>query len=448
MAGNNVVRALICAVLVTTVRGFAPPRALASDADTFVAQGKDLVSIGQFKEAEKAFRRAIELEPENTDALYGAGFAASRQNHDQTAIGYFEEVLKRTYTDPGTKAFHTLALNQIGGILMARRRYDEAEKVFASGVKNDPENADIRYGYGAVLRAKGKNEKALIQFEEALKTNPKHAGALVGKASIYYEMGNVPEAFGFLQAAIQEAPSNPLPHAVMSAFYADLKKPYEQRLMLGNYYFYSSDPGKAANEYRAALAVKETGEAHEMLGAAFMQMGESREAETHFERSIKLKFEPKDVALAQLAMAQTRLNKVTDAKASIEKAIRINGAVAGYHAQLALLLIKTGDPAGAEKSCRKALALDPNDSIAYRYLGDINNAQGKGDDAVAMYEKSLSLDPNQPDVYVNLGWAYEQSGDMVSARRNYEVFLKMKPDPDIARKVRAQIEILKKREGK
>jgi len=434
--------ALSCALVLMAARS------VAGEADTLIAQGKDLVSLGQFKEAENAFRKAIALDPDNPDALYGAGFSALRRDKRKTAIGFFEEVMKRTYTRPEDKAFHGLALNQIGNILLAERRYEEADKVFATGVKNDPDNADMRYGYGTALRARGKNEPALIQFEEALKRNPKHPGALVGKASIYYEMGNVPEAFGFLQSAVENAPDSPLPHGVMSSFYADMKKPYEQHMTLGHYYFYSGDIQKAANEYRAALAVKETGEAHSVLGMTLLRMESVREAETHFERAIKLKVEPRDAALAQLAMAQGRLNKVAEAKASIEKAIKLNGNLAAYHAQMALLLLRSGDPAGAEKSCRRALALDPNNGTAYRYLGDVYNSQSKGDDAVGMYEKSLSLEPNQPDVYVNLGWAYEQSGDLVSARRNYEIFLRTNPDPDMAKKVRNQIAVLKRREAK
>ncbi len=419
--------------------------ACAAEFDTLIAQGKDAVSLKQFKEAERLFKKALELDPVNPEALYGAGYAAMQLNKPQTAIGYFEGVLKRTYTTPEQKGFHTLALTRIGEILLSKREYRQALDVYAQGIRNDSRNAELRFGYGTALRGSGQNEKALAQFEEALKIDPKQVGSLVGKASIYYELGNVPEAFRLLNEASEAAPANALPYGVMAAFYQDLKKPFEQHLLLGHYYFYASDPRRAAGEYRTALAIKETADVHHTLGVAELQMDQAADAEQQFTRAIALGIKPEDISWAQLALAQGKQGKVPQAKASLEKAIRINGKMPGYWSQMSWLSLQSGDAAGAENAARKSLDLDPAQSVAYRYLGDAYNAKGRARDAIDAYEKCLSRDPNLPDVYVNLGWAYEQAGDLVSAQRNYETFLKMDTDPAVAKKVRAQIADLQKR---
>ncbi len=418
--------------------------ARAEEFDTLVAQGKDAIALSQWKEAERLFGLALDRQPGHPEALYGAGYAAMQRGRRKLAVERFESVLKSTYTNTALKGFHTLALTRIGEIMTQDHRWDEAIKVFAQGIRNDPENPDLHAGYGVALRAKGQNEKALLQFEEALKANPKLQGALVGKASIYYELGNVPEAFHLLEQAVTQAPASALPYGVMAAFYQDMKKPYEQHLFLGHYYFYAADLNRAAGEYRTALAIKETGEAHHTYGVALLQMGKEAEAEAQFRKAVDLNMKPLDVAWAQLSHAQARQGRLKEAQDSLRKALRINDQQAAYWTQMSWISLQAGDKVEAERAARKALELDPNLAAGYRYLGDVYSAKGLARDAIDAYEKSLSRDPNQSDVYVNLGWAYEQAGDPVSAQRNYEIFLRISDDPEVSKKVRDQIRTLKR----
>ena len=143
------------AVAIIVLMGTGPGRA--AEFDTLVAQGKDAVSLKQFSEAERIFKKALSIDPLQPEALYGAGYAAMQLNHPKTAVGYFESVLKHTYTTPELRAFHTLALTRIGEILLGQRRYGEAVDVYAQGVKNDSRSADLHWGYGTALRGKGQN---------------------------------------------------------------------------------------------------------------------------------------------------------------------------------------------------------------------------------------------------------------------------------------------------
>jgi tetratricopeptide (TPR) repeat protein len=337
---------------------------------------------------------------------------------------------------------------RVGEIRLSQRRFSEAAEIYRQGISNEPGSADLRYGMGTALRGMGRNEKALNSFEEALKINPSHAGALVGKAAIYYDLGNVPEAFDLLERVMKLEPQNPLPYGVMGGFYRDLKKPYEENLMLGQYYFYSQDMGRAISRFRAALVVNETSQAQHAIGSVLLKQGQSAESIRHFERALKLGVKPEDPVLAQMASALARTGKVPEAKALIVKAIRANGKLAEYHAAYAWILMLSRDPIGAEKEARTALKLDPENAGAYRYLGDSFNSRGLARDAIDAYEKCLARNPGLSDVYVNLGWAYEQTGDLVSAQRNYETFLRSRPPSDEAKSVRAHLAALRKRAGK
>jgi len=439
-AGAAAAAVFLAVALAGPVRG--------DDFDTSIAGGKDAISVGRFKEAEKSFLKAMDMRPGHPEALYGAGFAAMQLGKKKVAIARFEGVLKATYTIPEMKSFHTLALTRIGEILVFDHRWDEALQVYERGLKNDPANADLHYGYGVTQRAKGRNDKALREFEEALRLNPKHAGAMVGKASVYYELGNVPEAFKLLGDAVAASPGNPLPFGVMGSFYEDMKKPYEAHLMLGHYYFAMHDLKQAANEYRNALAIKETPEVHHTLGSVKLQLENPREAEGHFRRALELKIKPADPAQAQLSYALAKQGRLADAMAMLRKAIRSNDREPGYFTQMAWIALQMGDKDEAERAAKKALERDPNLAAGYRYLGDVAAARSRWREAIDAYEKALSRDPNMDDVYVNLGWAYEQAGDPVSAQRNYEIFLTISTDKEASEKVRTQIQILKKRQRK
>ncbi len=417
-----------------------------AEVDTLLAQGKDAVSVGRWKEAARIFDRALSIAPGQPEALYGSGWAALQLGKRKLARQRFEDVLRQTHANPAYRGFHTLALSRIAEMLVGDRHYDEAIGVFEQGLKNEPENVELLYGYGTALRARGQNEKALGRFEAALKLNPRHPGALVGKAAIYYELGNVPEAFRLLEAAVQAAPSNPLAYGVIGALYEDMKKPEDARLMLGHYYFYAGDLKQAANAYRSALAIKESPEAYQTLGSVKLQQGLYREAEELFRKALDLKLKPAAVGHAQLAHALAKQGRVPDALVSLRRALKEDPRQPGYWAQLAWIALMQGDKAESERAARKSIELDPNQSAGYRYLGDVLSAQGKYTDAIGAYEKALSREPNLPDVYVNLGWAYESTGDLVTAVRNYETFLTVSDDKDVNEKVRGQIKLLKSRQ--
>jgi len=432
------VRGLLGALAVLSLLAGA---AVSAEFDTLIAQGKDSISLRRFAEGEAIFNKALKIRPGHPEALYGAGACAQAQGAVKRALGYYGEVLKGTYNDRSLRAFHSMALQRMGEIYITRGDADQAVTLYRQGVKNEPDSPEMHYGYGMALRVKGLNEMSLQQFEEAIRLNPNHALACVGKAAVLFDMGKVPEAFSMLDMAIRLAPMNPTPYGVMSRFYAELKKPYEEKLSMGSYYYGLRMYGEAEKEYRAAMKLKDTGDVRHTLGAAQLQQGKLREAEDNIRKAISKKVKPEDPAWAGLSnvLAKKKPPDFPGAFKAIEKAIKLNDKQAAYQIQLAWLALQAGDDARAERAAKAALKLQPGQAAALRYLGDVYNKRGKLKDAIDAYEKCIAADTTMPDVYVNLGWAYEQAGDLVSARRNYEMYLRMNDDPTVSERVREQI---------
>jgi len=428
---------------------FSAGRSRAGEFDTLIAQGKDAILIQKYAEGEEIFKKALKIKPGQPEALYGAGMCALSQGATSRASEQFREVLKQSYTDPNLAGFHSLAMMRLGEIYIGKGKAEEAVKLYRQGITNDPRNPEMYYGYGLALRLRGMNELAIQQFEAALEIDPKHVGAHIGRAAVMFDLGKIPEAFAELDKALKLNPKMPTAYGVMSRFYSELQKPYEEHLTLGSYYYGMGQYTLAEKAFRTALAARDTGDVRHTLGSTQVMLGKLREAEENLRKAISMKVKPEDPAWAALSNLLTKKGDLKEARKAIARAIKLNGLVSGYHSQLAWICLQIGDMEGAEQAARKSLEVEPGNPVALRYLGDSYNQRAKPREAIEAYEKCLAVDSRSfPEVYVNLGWAYEQAGDFVSARRNYRTFLKLETDPAVREKVQAQIKSLEQREKK
>jgi len=91
-------------------------------------------------------------------------------------------------------------------------------------------------------------------------------------------------------------------------------------------------------------------------------------------------------------------------------------------------LLKAGDPAGAVRAYRQAIAQTPNDEdlhfnlgIAYTRIGDLTNAE-------AEYREALRLLPDYPEVHNNLGNLLMRAGRLSEAEGHFTEAVKQMPE--------------------
>ncbi|MBI2641448.1 tetratricopeptide repeat protein [Candidatus Roizmanbacteria bacterium] len=80
---------------------------------------------------------------------------------------------------------------------------------------------------------------------------------------------------------------------------------------------------------------------------------------------------------------------------------------------LADVLARKGDYAGAERELRKAIELNPYYADGYHSLGILYRLTERNDQALRMFQKSLELNPNLWQAHVNISYIY-------SRQKNYE----------------------------
>ena len=136
--------------------------------DDLFQQGDEAQANGGFVQAEEIFRRAVVLDPNNSDAYVGIGIA-----------------------------------------LDAQGRVDEAISNFQTAIRLDPNNS---YGYsnlGIALAEQGNVAEAAANFQTAIRLNPSNAYAYNGLGIIWVSQGNLEEAIAHFQAAIELEGANP-----------------------------------------------------------------------------------------------------------------------------------------------------------------------------------------------------------------------------------------------
>jgi TolB-like protein len=137
------------------------------------------------REAQRLFRRAIELDPQLAEAYGYLSYAI---------------VLSMVYFDAEPD----------------QEQLDEALEIGRKGVELDDQDALIRFMYGRALLARKSYEHALAELESAVELNPSLALAYCGLGdSLAYE-GRVSEAIPHFQRAIDLSPYDPLRWAFYS----------------------------------------------------------------------------------------------------------------------------------------------------------------------------------------------------------------------------------------
>lgn len=121
--------------------------------------------IQYFQQATEYYKKAIEILPENTEALYNAGVSYYGTGDKEAALKMYETVLS-------ISPEHTNAANNAGVIFFERQKYDVAKKYFLQAIKYGPSNADAFGNLGAAEHNTGNIKEAIEYYKKSLQINP------------------------------------------------------------------------------------------------------------------------------------------------------------------------------------------------------------------------------------------------------------------------------------
>jgi len=129
-----------------------------------------------------------------------------------------------------------------------------------------------------------------------------------------------------------------------------------------------------------------------------------------------------------LGVAQQELNDLPGARASYEKALKIDPKQSGVMWNLALVLEQQNERQWAEK----LYAQIPEDAAewcdATFRLGYLRLLNGEYAPSAQAFESCLVKRNDWPEAYLNAGIAHARSGNVTEARRNFQEALMLRPD--------------------
>ena len=118
-----------------------------------------------FQKAVEYYKKAIEILPDNTEALYNAGVSYYGMGDRENALKVYQQALAVTPE-------YTNAANNAGVIYFERKDYENAKKYFSQAVKYDPNNADALGNLGAINHNLGNMQEAIEYYKKSLIINP------------------------------------------------------------------------------------------------------------------------------------------------------------------------------------------------------------------------------------------------------------------------------------
>jgi tetratricopeptide (TPR) repeat protein len=136
--GKTVLPKIIMASIVLALLSFST---YAQKENQLLRKGNKLYEQGNYKDAEKDYRKALELNNESTKGQFNLGTAIYKQkNYDESARIFGS--LADSKIDQKTKAN---ALHNLGNSLIEAKQYDKSIQAYENSLLNNPKDKDTKY---------------------------------------------------------------------------------------------------------------------------------------------------------------------------------------------------------------------------------------------------------------------------------------------------------------
>ena len=421
-----------------------------SSANLFDLLGDAYTQTHDLAKAEKAYRKASELEPSEVNHLRGLGQTLLSEEKYSDALEVYQKLTDLMPDDPDNYV-------HMAEIYRELHQLDKAEDSLAKAQQYDRNSLNVLYNQALLYEAQGRYDEGIRVLSDAI-TSIKAQSTLLPSnrrrlAILYQQLGMLYRDVQNYQAAI---------YTFQELGHLGDEEDHRARLLMMDTYKLAKDMPKALQTGRDAMAKypddadirssqalllgenQQTDEAVKLLQTALKGTSADRdtylnlsqvyeegrrypEAEEAARKAASLTSDPQDNAIAWLLLgsvyekqkqydkAEDEFKKALDADPKnaqvlnyygymlAERGVRLdeahdliqraldeepnNGA---YLDSLGWVYFKQNKLEDAESLLRKAVAREPHDPTIRQHLGDILAKQGRIDLAAAEWEKSLN----------------------------------------------------------
>lgn len=292
-----------------------------------------------------------------------------------------------------------------GYTLLKMERFEESTEYYDKTLNLDPKNLLAMNNYTNTLFKQGKMDDVLKKAEEIHKLDPKFWHVCLPWINALNILGKYNESVSIGEKFILNIPKDDLKNSATFLNY------YGVALTQMKQYVQALEIFRQAIEYDPEYIL-----AQENIAGVYLILDKDEDCNIHYHKALDL--------AVKINSDQERIN------------IYINW-IRG--------LVQKNKLDEIKEKVNLILELDPNNSMAYNFLGLVESKKNNLPKAIELYKKSFDLDPNFTLGYANYIHEVGSSGDIEEAKHIYERTLEMKLEDERIDKSYALL-LLKNRE--
>ncbi len=317
---------------------------------------------GQLAEAEQLYRRILQADPRQAEALHLLGLIAHQVGRRDVAIDYMTAAIALDASQP---SFHS----NLGEVYRGEGRLAEAQACYQRAVRLQPRFAAAHYNLGLLFQNQGLAADAEHCYRQAIAAQGDYAEAYNNLAAVLRDQARYVDALEACQAALR---------------------------LRGDY-----------------------AEALNNLGGVLVDLRRFDEALAPLKQSLALQGESAEVYY-NLGNALRGTRQVGQAAACYHEALRLQPDFVMARSNLATLLWDEGHLAPAAQMLEALVEEHPDLNDARNNLGSVYQYQGRAAEAAASFEEVLRRDPEYRQVRYNLGMVYLTQGRFAEGWEQYQ----------------------------
>jgi len=286
------------------------------------------------------------------------------------------------------------ALHELGLVLAAVDRHQEAVACFDGVLARDPASPEASFNRGISLRRLGNSVDALASFDHVIACDSRFPAASRERGNAQLALGRADAAIASYEAALAVDPED-----------------VEALANLGQALLSCRRHGEAMAAFERALLLRDDLPAlHRGRATALMHAGRHHDALAEYEVALACDPADLDAALGCAAVLHY-VGRTPDALAMYERLQQQYPERVSLFYNRGILLRALGRREDAIAAFREAIARDPAHRDALNNLGIVLGEGSRFAEAAASYEQLLAIDPHYPHAAGNLAYALASTAD-------------------------------------
>jgi tetratricopeptide (TPR) repeat protein len=380
-------------------------------AKLYSALGTTYEQRKDYKNAIEAYKKAIQLDRDNLDAIRGLAENLLNDGQMDAALDQYKVIADANPEDAQTYL-------RIAEIYRKQEKYDLALESLKKAETMAPDSMEVPYNVALVYQAQGRGDEAAKILQDLLKKTEKpdnnYSQSDRSNRAVFIErLGRIYRDQANHSAAVETF------RKMLTLGDESAESGYQE--IIDTYREAKQWPQATAAAKEAVQKLPNNRDLRMVLDAQLADTGDADKALADVRSLLKGTAEDRPVYVA-LAQMNTRLKRWADAEAALNKAEQLSTKPEDKQ-YVAFLRGSTYERQKkydeAEAEFRKVLAAEPQSAVTLNYLGYMNADRGvRLEESLNYIKQAVSLEPGNGAYLDSLGWAYFRLGKYDLAEEN------------------------------